>query len=56
MAAPKDADQPDLDRLSEELYERYGKPLESDEPLVGRMVTDRFTLILDHGRRLIVEP
>ena len=27
-----------------------------DEPLLGRGVSDRFTLILDHGRRLIVEP
>lgn len=27
-----------------------------DEPLVGRGVTDRFTIVLDHGRRLIVEP
>jgi hypothetical protein len=26
-----------------------------DEPLVGRGVTDRFTVILDHGRQLIVE-
>ena len=27
-----------------------------DEPLVGRGVTDRFTVILDHGQQLIVEP
>jgi predicted aspartyl protease len=26
-----------------------------DEPLVGRGVSDRFTVILDHGQRLIVE-
>lgn len=25
-------------------------------PVVGRGVTDRFTLILDHGQRIIVEP
>jgi hypothetical protein len=27
-----------------------------DEPLVGRAVSDRFMVILDHGRQLIVEP
>ena len=27
-----------------------------DEPLVGRGITDRFRLILDHGERVIVEP
>lgn len=27
-----------------------------DEPLVGRGVTDRFRIILDHGERVIVEP
>jgi predicted aspartyl protease len=27
-----------------------------DEPIVGRGVTDRFRLILDHGQRVIVEP
>jgi predicted aspartyl protease len=27
-----------------------------DEPLVGRMLTGHFTLILHHGKRLIVEP
>jgi hypothetical protein len=27
-----------------------------DEPLVGRGVTDEFRVILDHGRRVIVEP
>jgi hypothetical protein len=27
-----------------------------DEPLIGRGITNRFTVILDHGRRLIVEP
>ena len=26
-----------------------------DEPIVGRGVTDRFTVILDYGQRLIVE-
>jgi predicted aspartyl protease len=26
-----------------------------DEPLVGRGITDRFRLILDHGERVIVE-
>jgi predicted aspartyl protease len=27
-----------------------------DEPIIGRGLTDRFRVILDHGRRLIVEP
>ncbi len=27
-----------------------------DEPVVGREITDRFTLILDHGRQVRVEP
>lgn len=27
-----------------------------DEPLVGRGVSDRFSITLDHGQRLIVEP
>jgi hypothetical protein len=27
-----------------------------DEPIVGRGVTDRFRLVLDHGERVIVEP
>ena len=27
-----------------------------DEPIVGRGVTDRFRLILDHGMQVIVEP
>jgi predicted aspartyl protease len=27
-----------------------------DEPIVGRHVSDRFTIILDHGQQLIVEP
>jgi len=27
-----------------------------DEPLVGPGVADRFTIILDHGQQLIVEP
>ena len=27
-----------------------------DEPIVGRGVIDRFGLILDHGRRVVVEP
>jgi predicted aspartyl protease len=27
-----------------------------DEPLVGRMVTDKFSIMLDHGTRVIVEP
>lgn len=27
-----------------------------DEPLVGRGVIDHFTIILDHGRQVIVEP
>lgn len=27
-----------------------------DEPLVGRGVTGHFTIILDHGQRLMVEP
>jgi hypothetical protein len=27
-----------------------------DEPLVGRAVSDRYMVILDHGRQLIVEP
>lgn len=27
-----------------------------DEPIVGRGVTDRFRLILDHAERVIVEP
>lgn len=27
-----------------------------DEVIVGRGITDRFTVILDHGTRLIVEP
>ena len=27
-----------------------------DEPVVGRGVTDRFTVILDHGRQVRVEP
>ena len=27
-----------------------------DEPIVGRHVTDRFNIVLDHGRRVIVEP
>jgi hypothetical protein len=27
-----------------------------DEPIVGRGVTDRFRLILDHGTQVIVEP
>ncbi|HLC30606.1 MAG TPA: hypothetical protein VJM51_07480 [Dehalococcoidia bacterium] len=26
-----------------------------DEPLVGRGVTDRFAVTLDHGRRIVVE-
>lgn len=26
------------------------------EPLAGRGVSDRYSVILDHGRRLIVEP
>ena len=26
-----------------------------DEPLVGRGVTDQFGLLLDHGRRLVIE-
>lgn len=26
-----------------------------DEPIVGRQVTDRFRLILDHGERVIAE-
>jgi len=26
-----------------------------DEPLIGRGITDRFRLILDHGERVIVE-
>jgi len=27
-----------------------------DEPLVGRGICDRFTITLDHGQQLIVEP
>lgn len=27
-----------------------------DEPVAGRGVTDRFRVILDHGRQLIIEP
>jgi len=27
-----------------------------DEPIVGRAVTNLYTLTLDHGRQLIVEP
>jgi hypothetical protein len=27
-----------------------------DEALVGRGISDRFTIILDHGRQVIVEP
>ena len=27
-----------------------------DEPIVGRGVTDRFPLVLDHGQQVIVEP
>jgi predicted aspartyl protease len=27
-----------------------------DEPLVGRGVSDRLRIILDHGQRLIIEP
>ena len=27
-----------------------------EEPLVGRGVTDRYRLILDHGQRVILEP
>jgi hypothetical protein len=27
-----------------------------DEPIVGRGISDRFTIILDHGRQVIVEP
>ena len=27
-----------------------------DEPIVGRRVTDRFRVILDHGERVVVEP
>lgn len=27
-----------------------------DEPIVGRSLIDRFTVILDHGQRIIVEP
>ena len=27
-----------------------------DEPLIGRRLTDRFRVILDHGARVIVEP
>src|SRR5437588_193848 len=27
-----------------------------DEPLIGRGITDRVRLILDHGERVIVEP
>lgn len=27
-----------------------------DEPLVGRGLADHFTIILDHGRELIIEP
>jgi predicted aspartyl protease len=27
-----------------------------EQPLVGRGVTDHFTIILDHGRQVIVEP
>ena len=27
-----------------------------DEPIVGRGVTDRFTIILDHGQQVRVEP
>jgi hypothetical protein len=27
-----------------------------NDALVGREVTDRYTVILDHGRRLIIEP
>ena len=26
------------------------------EPLIGRGLTDRFTVILDHGRQVIIEP
>ena len=26
-----------------------------DEPIVGRRVTDRFRVTLDHGRRLVIE-
>jgi clan AA aspartic protease len=27
-----------------------------DEPLIGRRVTDKFRVIFDHGKRVIVEP
>lgn len=27
-----------------------------DEPLIGRGIADRFTITLDHGQRVIVEP
>lgn len=27
-----------------------------DEPIIGRSLLDRFTIILDHGQRVIVEP
>jgi predicted aspartyl protease len=27
-----------------------------DEPIVGRSVTNHFTVVLDHGQRLVVEP
>ncbi len=27
-----------------------------DEPLVGRGVTDRFAITLDHGQKIVVEP
>ena len=27
-----------------------------DEPLIGRGVTDRFKVIFDHGKKVIVEP
>jgi predicted aspartyl protease len=27
-----------------------------DEPLIGRGIIDRFSVTLDHGRRIVVEP
>lgn len=27
-----------------------------DQTIVGRRITDRFTVILDHGRQVIIEP
>jgi len=27
-----------------------------DEPLLGRRILDRYRIILDHGRRLTIEP